>query len=95
FSVKTSQGAKQILNDISLSARNGELLALMGPSGAGKTTLLELMTLELKAGEVSGSVTLNREPMTFELFRKHAVYVEQYDLHWGFLTCREIMRFAA
>eukprot|EP00928_Gymnodinium_smaydae_P025790 TRINITY_DN20444_c0_g1_i1.p1 TRINITY_DN20444_c0_g1~~TRINITY_DN20444_c0_g1_i1.p1 ORF type:complete len:551 (-),score=86.94 TRINITY_DN20444_c0_g1_i1:136-1788(-) len=29
------------------------------------------------------------------MFRQHAVYVEQYDTHWAFLTCLETMRYAA
>src|SRR5215469_16931258 len=42
------------LNDVCLSARSGEFLALLGPSGSGKTTLLRVLAgLERPdAGEV-------------------------------------------
>eukprot|EP00933_Yihiella_yeosuensis_P045258 TRINITY_DN40609_c0_g1_i1.p1 TRINITY_DN40609_c0_g1~~TRINITY_DN40609_c0_g1_i1.p1 ORF type:complete len:639 (-),score=121.46 TRINITY_DN40609_c0_g1_i1:148-2064(-) len=95
FEVNTKDGTRKILNELDLIARSRQLWALMGPSGAGKTTFLELIALELRGGKASGSVTLNDEQLDFEVFRKHAVYVEQYDTHWGYLTCREIMNYAA
>jgi len=45
----------QALADVSLSARGGQLLAVVGPSGCGKTTLLELLC-GLRAPQ-SGSIT--------------------------------------
>lgn len=38
--LSVSFGAKQVLQDLSLSLREGEIAALLGPSGCGKTTLL-------------------------------------------------------
>lgn len=45
---------KQILKDVSLTARTGETLTIVGPSGAGKTTLLRVLTglTSLDAGQV-------------------------------------------
>jgi NitT/TauT family transport system ATP-binding protein len=36
-------GARRILDDISLDLRRGEFLTIVGPSGTGKTTLLRLL----------------------------------------------------
>jgi phosphonate transport system ATP-binding protein len=44
------------LQDVSLAARGGERLAVIGPSGAGKTTLLRVLGAALRPGE--GTVQL-------------------------------------
>ena len=38
-----SYGGQPVLRDITFTMKNGEILALVGPSGAGKTTLLNLL----------------------------------------------------
>ena len=46
-------GQRTLINDVSLTLSQGELVALIGPNGAGKSTLLRLLTGYLKpAGTV-------------------------------------------
>lgn len=44
-----------ILEDVSLTARPGETIALVGPTGAGKTTIINLLTrfYEIDAGKIT------------------------------------------
>ncbi|MEC3768049.1 ABC transporter ATP-binding protein [Cupriavidus sp. SS-3] len=41
--VIVTQAGKQILRDVNITIRQGELVALIGPSGAGKSSLVHLM----------------------------------------------------
>ena len=49
-------GEKEVLKGITLSADQGEIIGLLGPSGAGKTTLIKIITGQLTPSE--GSVLL-------------------------------------
>src|SRR6187455_794528 len=41
--INKSFGSYQALRDVSVSIRDGELVALLGPSGSGRTTLLRII----------------------------------------------------
>ncbi|MCD6558898.1 MAG: ABC transporter ATP-binding protein [Palaeococcus sp.] len=46
--VSFSYGEKKVLENVSFSAKKGELLSIIGPNGAGKSTLLKCMVGILK-----------------------------------------------
>ena len=55
-------GGLQVLQDVSLETRPGELLALIGPNGAGKTSVLNCICGIYRAG--SGRISFRGEEIT-------------------------------
>ncbi|MGY0399096.1 MAG: heme ABC transporter ATP-binding protein [Ostreibacterium sp.] len=70
-----SIGDKTIINDINLSAKQGQFISIIGPNGAGKTTLLHLIDGDINPH--TGSVVLQNRPITqinrLELARQRAI----------------------
>jgi osmoprotectant transport system ATP-binding protein len=76
--VEYSVGSAQILDDVNLKVRKGEVLVLLGESGCGKTTTLKLINrlIEPTAGEVlvEGRRTADWDAIDL---RRHIGYVLQ------------------
>jgi ABC-type branched-subunit amino acid transport system ATPase component len=62
-------GGREILQEVSLQVRPGELLGLIGPNGAGKTSLFEVLSGRYHAQR--GSVWLDRRRLDrLDIFRR-------------------------
>merc|ERR1719329_105998 len=83
-----------VLRDVSGSVREGELMAIVGPSGAGKTILLDTLTFNKGPGAPSGEISLNGKKMTRADFAKDAIYVPREDNLWPTMSPRQHVAFA-
>jgi putative ABC transport system ATP-binding protein len=81
---------KQILFDVSVEIRAGEIVIVTGPSGSGKTTLLTLVGALRSAQEGSvrilGQELLNARPVTLEKVRRQIGFIFQQHNLLGALT---------
>ena len=59
--ISLSYGDRQVLDDVTFTARAGELTAIVGPNGSGKTTLLRALSGEAAH---AGRVRINGEDAT-------------------------------
>jgi ABC transport system ATP-binding/permease protein len=92
--VKSANGEKVILNDVSLGIEPGQLVAFVGGSGAGKTTLMKtLLGIE---PTTSGTVFLNGDNLQqhFDRYRSEIGYVPQDDIIHQALTVDEVLTYA-
>jgi alpha-glucoside transport system ATP-binding protein len=90
---KTYGGAVNVLNDINLDIKKGELIVFVGPSGCGKSTLLRMIAgLEkITSGElqIDGTVVNDVPPAQ----RGIAMVFQSYALY-PHMTVRDNMSFA-
>ena len=92
---KTVRGGKRVLNDVSLTVRPGQLVAIVGGSGAGKTMLLEALAGVRPAER--GSVLFDGVDLYANLdsFRTLLGYVPQDDIIHAELPLEQTLRYAA
>jgi len=84
---------RQVLRDVNLDVREGEIVLLTGPSGSGKTTLLTLIGA-LRAMQDGSALVLGEEladaaePVRVRLRRRIGFIFQNHNL-LGFLTARQ------
>jgi NitT/TauT family transport system ATP-binding protein len=62
FSTGSGESVKPVLDNVSMSLKSGEIVALLGRSGCGKSTLLRIIAGLIRPTE--GKVTIAGEPVT-------------------------------
>ncbi|GBG24326.1 ABC transporter G family member 22 [Hondaea fermentalgiana] len=90
YFVGSGTSRKQILHDVNVCFRPGELTAIIGPSGSGKTTTISIL-LGNAAGETRGRVLVNGIDGPPPHFKSVAKLVPQEDVLLASLTVRETL----
>ena len=84
---------KQILFDVEVEIRSGEIVIVTGPSGSGKTTLLTLVGALRSAQEgsvrVLGNELRNAKPATLEKVRRRIGFIFQQHNLLGALSAQQ------
>ncbi len=74
-SVRAGYGGRDVLRDVSLAVRRGELVGVIGPNGSGKSTLVRAISrvIPLHGGDVSFGGRAARRMSASEIARQVAV----------------------
>lgn len=102
--VKKSFGGQQVLRDISLTVKEGEVLSVIGPSGSGKTTLLRCATLletmdcgnlfylgEAAAEIVDGKTVYKKQSDLVKIREKFGLVFQNFNLFPHYSVLKNIM----
>lgn len=85
---KTFQG-REVVSDVSMNIRKGEIYGFLGPNGAGKTTMMRMMTNLVKP--TSGEIEVFGERLTnnsYDLLGRMGTIIE-YPVFYDKLTAYE------
>jgi iron complex transport system ATP-binding protein len=85
------RGSREVLRDVGLTLREGEVLGILGPNGAGKSTLVEAL---LGLIPFEGSVCFEGQPIDTLSARERAralAYVPQRSMLQAELSVREVV----
>ena len=92
--IATGYGKKQVIYDVSLEVKKGEIVLLTGGNGSGKSTLLKAIYGLLPVWH--GKVIFNDEDITnyptSHLIKKGLIYIPQKNNYFENLTVEENLR---
>ncbi|TMQ99111.1 heme ABC transporter ATP-binding protein [Actinomadura soli] len=89
--LRVERGARTVLDDVGLTVRTGEALALVGPNGAGKSTLLAAI-----GGDVAstGDITVDGKPLATwshaELAMRRAILLQRPTVSFPFTVAQVV-----
>lgn len=88
------QSDKKVLDDVSLTVRRGQHIAIVGENGAGKSTLIKILTglYEPTSGEVLVDAVDLRD-VTIASWHKHLAVLQQNYLAYHFATAKDNIRY--
>lgn len=86
-------GSKNVVDNLSLSIKKGEIFGLLGPNGAGKTTTIKLLTSLIKADSGSAKVAGYDVTEGSSAFKYSIAYVAQYFGLYEELTVLDNVKF--
>lgn len=78
-----------VISDVNVSIKKGEIYGLLGPNGAGKTTVMKMMLNLLQPSQ--GAIELFNSTLTnnsYELFKRMSAIIE-YPIFYEKLTAKE------
>ncbi|WP_153125543.1 ABC transporter ATP-binding protein [Peribacillus tepidiphilus] len=91
--ITKSFGQHEVLKDIDLCVKKGEIYGLLGPSGAGKTTLVKMIVGLEKMS--SGEILMDGERLPSQVLIQKIGYMAQSDALYQELTAYENLEFFA
>lgn len=80
---------KEVVSEVNMHVRKGEIYGFLGPNGAGKTTIMKMLTNLIKP--TSGEIEIFGEKLTntsFEVLKRMGTIIE-YPIFYNQLTARE------
>ncbi|MBO5095971.1 MAG: Fe-S cluster assembly ATPase SufC [Bacilli bacterium] len=87
---------KQIINNLNLDIKNGEIHVLMGPNGVGKSSITKVLLRDKNYNVLNGNISYNDEDLltfnTTEASRKGIYLVNQNPLQIEGITTAELLR---
>lgn len=86
---------QRVLNDVSFSVKEGEVVGLLGPNGAGKSTLMKILTCYIPPTEGEATIcghSIYDDPLAV---RRAIGYLPEHNPLYLDMYVREFLRFAA